>query len=154
MHLFSRSALFLLGASVVVAAPMGSQGPGNNQTKIETIAFTGSGCPPNSVGTALSADGTTLTLIFDVYIATSGPGIATSQRLRTCDISIGVHYPPSWQCALFTADYRGFASLQQHSVGIGASAYRFTGVNELVGAQVSSSLAVDHCLLSTINCAA
>lgn len=132
MRLLSYSAILLLGSGAVVAAPTASQSPAAGQTTIETAAFSGSGCPPGSAGTALSADGTIVTLIFDDFVASSGPGIAITERLKACDLQLGVHYPLGWQWALFTANFHGFASLQAGSLGLGGTSYYFSRDNELV----------------------
>jgi hypothetical protein len=118
MHLFSRLSTLLLGACVVA--------PALAQTTIQSVSYTGTGCPSGSVGVAIAANAKTMTLIFDKYVAQSGPGVSASENAKNCDVSVALHFSKGVQITLTSADYRGYAQLTAGSVGVGVAYYRWT----------------------------
>lgn len=126
MKLFNIFAVF---ASVAVAAPTLTErdGPSGHEVEIRGFTYGGSGCPGGSVAHMLSTDLTTLTLIYDDFIAQSGPGIQTKERRKNCQLNIKLHYPQGWQFSFFKADYRGHATLPAGFTGTCKATYYFSG---------------------------
>jgi len=126
MQLFHIIALF---AGVAVAAPTLTErdGPSGHEVEIRAFTYGGSGCPGGSVGSMLSTDLTTLTLIYDKFIAQSGPGIQSTEYRKNCQVNVKLHYPQGWQFSIFKADYRGHATLPAGTSGMCKATYYFSG---------------------------
>jgi len=141
MQLLSVIALF---SSLVVAAPAlterdGVGGPSGHDVEIRGFTYAGSGCPANSVGHQLSTDLTTLTLIYDDFIAQSGKGIQPKEYRKNCQVNIKLHYPQGWQFSIFKADYRGHATLPPGASGTCKATYYFSGDSH----QISSTKTIN-----------
>lgn len=126
MQLFHIIALF---AGVAVAAPTLTErdGPSGHEVTIKAYTYGGSGCPAGSVGSMLSTDLTTLTLIYDQFIAQSGAGIQPKDYRKNCQVNVKIHYPQGWQFSIFKADYRGHATLPAGTSGTCKATYYFSG---------------------------
>src|SRR4051812_38006942 len=72
------------------------------------VTYGGTGCPQGSVGSVISQDRTTMTLIFDQYVASIGPGIPVTENRKNCQLNIDLIYPGGFQYSIFSADYRGY----------------------------------------------
>ena len=79
-----------------------------------------------------SGDRTTVTLIFDSYIASIGPGIAVTEQRKNCQLNVDITYPGGFQYSVLSADYRGYASLQKGVSGTLKSTYYFSGSQDQV----------------------
>lgn len=114
------------------SAPATTLPPGLDisQVYFQTVSYGGTGCPQGSVGSALSPDRKTFTLIFDAYVATVGPDVAVAEGRKNCQINIILHYPQGFQYSLLTADYRGFVDLEANITGTQKSTYYFAGNTE------------------------
>jgi len=134
MHLFDVIVLF---ASIAVAAPtlVERDGPSGHEVEIRDFTFGGSGCPANSVAHMLSTDLTTLTLIFDDFIAQAGKGIEPKERRKNCQLNFKLHYPQGWQFSIFKADYRGHATLPRGFSGSLKATYYFSGNSQQISSQ-------------------
>jgi hypothetical protein len=131
MHLLDIIALF---ASAAVAAPAVVQrdGPSGHEVQIRGFTYGGSGCPAGSVGHMLSDDLTTLTLIYDDFVAQAGKGIEPKERRKNCQVNVKLHYPQGWQYSVFKADYRGHATLPAGATGTCKATYYFSGSSQQV----------------------
>ena len=94
-------------ASALAAAP----GPNPSQTYIAGLTYGGTGCPPGTVASSFSPDRTTFTMIFDSFIASSGPGVPVTDSRKNCQINVDMRYPSGWSYSIVSVDYRGYASL-------------------------------------------
>ncbi|KAI9147295.1 hypothetical protein HJFPF1_13334 [Paramyrothecium foliicola] len=72
---------------------------------INSVTFTGSGCPPGSVGGLLSSDRLHRTMIFEDYRA------FVTDPSKDCKITISFTMPSGWTGASLRSDYRGYALL-------------------------------------------
>ena len=72
---------------------------------IDSVTWTGSGCPPNSVGGLVSSDGLNRTMIFSSYVASD------SDLNKDCQVTVSFTVPTDWASTTLKADYRGFTSL-------------------------------------------
>ena len=138
MKAFTLLAIF--GAALVGATPvsialepaLAEPTPNPGTVRIRGVTYGGSGCPQGSVGQFLSADATTVTLIFDSYVASLGPSIAVAENRKNCQINFDLLYPGGFQYSVFTADYRGYANLDKGVTGQVKSTYYFSGSNNQV----------------------
>ncbi|KAH8716774.1 hypothetical protein GQ44DRAFT_624762 [Phaeosphaeriaceae sp. PMI808] len=101
--------------------------PPAGSVKIRGISYGGNGCPQGTMSSQISEDRTTVTLIFDSYIASIGPGIALSEQRKNCQLNIDLEYPGGFQYSILSADYRGYASIQKGVKGTLKSTYYFSG---------------------------
>jgi hypothetical protein len=79
------------------------------------------------MSTQISDDRTIVTLIFDAYVASIGPGIPLTESRKNCQLSVNIKYPGGFQYSILSADYRGYASLQKGITGTVKSTYYFSG---------------------------
>jgi hypothetical protein len=79
------------------------------------------------MGTQISDDRSIVTLIFDSYIASTGPGIALTEQRKNCQLNVDIQYPGGFQYSVLSADYRGYASIQKGVTGTLKSTYYFSG---------------------------
>ena len=123
-------------ALALVAAPAASlpagTGPSPNTVHIQSIGYGGTGCPQGSVSTSISGDQTTMTMIFDKYVASLGPGIPVTENRKNCQLNVDIRYPAGFQYSLFSADYRGYVGLDAGVTGVQKSTYYFSGQNQQV----------------------
>jgi hypothetical protein len=58
-----------------IGAPAQAAGPDPSKVYIESIGYGGTSCPQGTVGQSISNDRTVATLIFDSFVASSGPTV-------------------------------------------------------------------------------
>ncbi len=108
---------FLLVASTAIAATNStgtapsSTATNNFSVSIGTPQSNGSGCPNGSVSTALSPDGSALSVLFSSYTVTAGGTGGPTTAYQGCDLSVPVHVPSGYSVSIVGMDYRGFNSL-------------------------------------------
>lgn len=112
-------------------------GPSSGAVSIRGVTYGGSGCPQGSVGQFLSVDQTTITLIFDKYIASLGPDVKVDENRKNCQINFDLTYPSGFQYSVFTADYRGYADLESGVSGQLKSTYYFSGQSQQSSSQAT-----------------
>ena len=139
--LMACAALAMVGMTAAHAA-----GPNPNSPYIESMLYSGSGCPLGTVGQSLSDDRTTFTMIFDNFIATLGPGMPITENRKNCLVAIKVHTPPGTTWAASVVDRRGYMQL---AAGVrGAATIDFADINKVVTTQTNfvGPTAVDYLL--------
>ncbi|KAF2662025.1 hypothetical protein K491DRAFT_700703 [Lophiostoma macrostomum CBS 122681] len=109
--------------------------PPAGQVKINGVTYGGTGCPQGTVSSQFSSDRTTVTLIFDSYIASIGPGIAVTEQRKNCQLNVDITYPGGFQYSVLSADYRGYASLEKGVSGTLKSTYYFSGSTDQTSTQ-------------------
>ncbi|GAM83323.1 hypothetical protein ANO11243_013100 [Dothideomycetidae sp. 11243] len=135
MKFFSLVLPALAAAAPATNVVFGGNAPDPSQVQIEGVSYGGSGCPQGSVASIISDDRTTMTLIFDSYIASIGPGVAITENRKNCQLNINIHYPPGFQYSIFSADYRGYAGLDAGVTGTQKSTYYFSGQTNQVSTE-------------------
>ena len=111
------SALGIAAVTVLAAPAVFAQAPDPSQVYIRNISYAGSGCPAGSTSQDISPDLKAFTLLFDQFVASAGPGIALPESRKNCQITVDLVYPQGWSYTVFSADYRGYASLTPGSTG-------------------------------------
>lgn len=111
--IFFSSLLFVFHIQFLLAAPqMGSP------------QYEGSGCLPGTLQTALSPDGTSLSVLFDHFKVEAGKGIAVGEK--SCSLSIPFSLPDDTLLIIVQADYRGFNSLPKGASSRFQTFYQFS----------------------------
>lgn len=118
---------FALSSAIIFMSFSSYATPHPDYVKIRHIAYAGSGCPHGSVSEAVSEDLQAFTLLFDEFIAESGPGISRREGRKNCQIAIDLDFPQGWSYSIATFDYRGYASLDRNVVGTQAASYYYQG---------------------------
>jgi hypothetical protein len=122
--------LGLAAQALAVAIPDNvafTEGPDPTQVQIVGLTYGGTGCPSGTVSSILSDDRTIMTLIFDEFVASIGPGIRITEARKNCQLNLNLRYPGGFQYSIFSADYRGYAYLEKGVTGTQRSAYYFSG---------------------------
>ncbi|ELR07643.1 hypothetical protein VC83_02450 [Pseudogymnoascus destructans] len=119
---------------LVATGTSSSVRPNPSQVYINSISYGGTGCPQGSVGSFISDNRQTFTLIFDSYVASIGPTVAATENRKNCQLNLDLQYP-SGQYSIFTTQFRGYAVLDKGVQGTQKATYYFSGQPE----QASSS---------------
>ncbi|KAH8681777.1 hypothetical protein BX600DRAFT_544282 [Xylariales sp. PMI_506] len=133
----------------VITAPLDDGPAPPSGVTIEGIAYAGSGCNAGSVAGALSDDLSTITLLYDSFVAQSGEGISPAEARKNCQLNVQVKLPSGWQFSVFKADYRGYAYLQQGDKGVVKATYYFSGDSTQVASQQTLNGPYDDNYLKT-----
>lgn len=94
---------------------------------IRGVRMVGNGCETTSADAASTADGKTLSILFDNYKVEIGNGSENPQSTslkKSCRVLIDVDVPQGYQFGLSQTDYRGFAALPASAYGM----HRFTQI--------------------------
>lgn len=77
---------------------------------IASVTYGGTGCPQGSVGSSFSNERTSFTLIFDSFVAYTGPAVPITEGRKSCqlDSNITTSEPTT---RLLRLDYRGYVSV-------------------------------------------
>ncbi|KAH8655280.1 hypothetical protein BX600DRAFT_515112 [Xylariales sp. PMI_506] len=126
-------------SSTSSSPPQNTGSPAPSGVQIEGISYAGSGCNAGSVAGALSDDASTITLLYDSFVAQTGQGIQPSEARKNCQLNVQLRLPQGWQFSVFKADYRGYAYLQPGDTGVIKATYYFSGDST----QVSSAMTLN-----------
>ena len=63
------------------------------------------GCPEGSYSVVNSPDGTSLSILFDAFVVSSG------ERQKQCNLHVPLHLPEGYSLGVYRVDYRGYAHL-------------------------------------------
>jgi len=119
-----------LGVTVTSSAPAASSSsalPDPSEVTINSIAYGGTGCPQGSVGSFISTDRTTFTIIFDSFVASIGPGVTITNNRANCQLNIDLEYPSGFQYSILSTEFRGYAQLDSGVTGTQSATYYFSG---------------------------
>ena len=81
---------------------------------IENITLEGTGCSALSVGKSFSSDRQSMTLVFDSFVAYTGPGVPGSEEVKECRIDLTMQNNDSVGVVL---DTRGYIQLSSGMTG-------------------------------------
>ncbi|KAL1841156.1 hypothetical protein VTJ49DRAFT_7381 [Mycothermus thermophilus] len=101
--------------------------PSGHEVEIRDFTYAGTGCPAKSIGYMFSDDRTTLTVLYDKFIAAAGEGTKVQDRRKNCQLNLKLQYPQGWQFSIFRADYRGHVTLPKGATGSATANYFFSG---------------------------
>jgi len=128
-----KSIFFLALAALAAAAPSDrvilddGATPNPNEVHLKSISYGGTGCPQGSVGSSFSDDRTSFTLLFDAFVASSGPGVAVTEGRKNCQLALNIHVPNGFSYSVATFDYRGYVQLPAGVSAEQKSTYYFQG---------------------------
>jgi Domain of unknown function (DUF4360) len=103
--------------------------PDPNTVHIKGVnASGGTGCPQGTVAAIVSADGLSLTLLFDRYVAEMGPQIPLTRSRVQCTVNLGISVPHGHTFTITQIDSRGFVDLPAGVTASQQSSYRMQGL--------------------------
>jgi len=109
------------------AATSSASAPNPSLVTINSISYGGTGCPQGSVGSFISADRLTFTLIFDSFVASIGPGVPVTSSRINCQLNINLQYPSGFQYSVLGTDFRGYVGIDAGVTGVQTANYYFSG---------------------------
>ncbi|MEU8001851.1 DUF4360 domain-containing protein [Catellatospora sp. NPDC049111] len=129
----------LIAATAVPGAGHAT-GPDPGTVYISSITYGGTGCPNGSASTSLSADRTAATMIFDVFVASTGTGVPVTERRKYCQVNLNLHIPRSlaW-LATVKIDHRGYVQVPAGMTGSRGDAFHSPDL--VLGTPAQSSFA-------------
>ncbi|MBF0300104.1 MAG: DUF4360 domain-containing protein, partial [Oligoflexia bacterium] len=74
-------------------------------------SYGGNGCPRGTFSATLSPDKSSLSLIFDKYVAQAGGSSGIKSDNKTCNILIPITISAGYSMAIVRSDYRGFIAI-------------------------------------------
>lgn len=89
----------------------GLAAPDPDFSYLDSISYSGTGCRLGSVGSSFSPERTSLTLIFDSFVAQSGPGLLLSEAKTDCELLLNLKAPSGWAYTAVELDLRGYTQL-------------------------------------------
>ncbi len=126
--------LALIASSLIAGSPASAgnilDDPPTDQIVIDLVAMAGSGCRPGTADVAVSPDNTAFTAIYSEYLAQAGPGIASTEGRKNCQLNVLVHVPQGFTFAITKVDYRGYGLLQSGAVASQRANYYFQGMTQ------------------------
>ena len=110
-----KSRIAVLAAVVVAFAlslPLVAQSQVNvNQPYIDSVSYGGTGCPQGSTSVSFANTRLSSTLIFDQFVASSGPNTPITENRKNCQLNINVQLPGGSGQFCAVIDYRGYVAL-------------------------------------------
>jgi hypothetical protein len=106
--------------------------PPPDKIVIDVATVNGSGCPQGTAAVAVSPDNTAFTVTYSQYLAQAGGNSDPTAFRKNCQLNLIVHVPQGFTYGIASADYRGFASLQQGASGVQRASYYFQGSSNTV----------------------
>ncbi|QGV79987.1 DUF4360 domain-containing protein [Streptomyces ficellus] len=94
---------------------------------IEVATVNGSGCPQGTAAVAVALDNTAFTVTYSDYLAQVGVGASPTDFRKNCQLSLIVHVPGGFTYAVASADYRGYAKLENGAHAVQKASYYFQG---------------------------
>lgn len=128
-------ALAMVASALIVSSPASAgsmvlDNPPSDHIVIDLVAMAGSGCLPGTADVAVSPDNLAFTAIYSTYLAQAGPGIASTEGRKNCQLNVLVHVPQGFTFAITKADYRGFGSLLRGATASSRANYYFQGMSQ------------------------
>lgn len=118
------SAAFLIHpARAVNKAPA----PDPSSFAIDSIDYSGTGCPSQSLAAAITADAQSFIFIFSKLYAQAGPGVGANEANKRCQIHLKLTVPPRWSYAIASVDYHGYAALDSAVRASQQTTYHMSG---------------------------
>ncbi|KAI8892104.1 hypothetical protein BC833DRAFT_558303 [Globomyces pollinis-pini] len=133
--MFSFAVLSLASLAAATVVPITGGTPDPSQVYIKGITYGGTGCPQNTVSVAMAEDQKTFTLIFDQFVASSGPGTTVKDTRKNCQVNVDLHYPQGFSYTINNIDYRGYVNVPAGVTGIQRANYYFSGQTAQIASQ-------------------
>ncbi|MEU7141676.1 DUF4360 domain-containing protein [Nocardia sp. NPDC046473] len=108
-------------------APELNSPPPPDKIVIDVVTVNGSGCPNGTAAVAVAEDNTAFTVTYSRYTAQVGVGAGPIDFRKNCQLDLRVHIPQGFTYGIASADYRGFAHLEEGANALERARYYFQG---------------------------
>ncbi len=88
-----------------------AQNGGQDQIRLGSPAYGGSGCPGGTASASVSPDQQSLSILFDQFSAEAGGTTGKRVDRKSCNLSIPVEVPQGFSVAVIGVDYRGYLNV-------------------------------------------
>jgi hypothetical protein len=112
-------------------------GPDPTKVYVQSITYAGTGCPDGTASVALDAERDQLSLDFQDFVATKGPGSSPADANKSCQVNLNLHIPQGWQYSIATIEYRGLVQLPKKMKASQTATYYFQGDGNFASADSS-----------------
>lgn len=104
-------AALALSGLALAAVPSAHADPDPALPHLQSISYGGTGCAQGTVGQSIAADRRTATLIFDSFIASTGPEVPATEAHKTCQLNLTITVPPnSARALILSSQARGYVN--------------------------------------------
>ena len=117
----------IAGLALVMGPALYADAPDPNQVSIDSIDYSGNGCPFGSVVTNISDDAQAMTVLFDDFVVATDDAPNQSTIKKSCNLDVNLRVPAGWSYGLFCVDFRGYAGLDENISGTQTASYKFNG---------------------------
>ena len=120
---------FLLIGPYGTASPVSAPAeilPLASSLNITLLTTQGSGCPSSMTSVSTSPNRTIITLGFDEFYVSIGPGVPVSGKNKNCIVVLSIEYQTGYTLDVLDTTYYGSARLDESSGGNIFSSYSFT----------------------------
>ncbi len=135
-----KRSVIVLGIAAAACLNSGNvtaAGPDPRGVSIQSVHYRGSACPGDSVDAWMSRDAATITVTYDSYVASVGPGIPETEARKYCKVQIEVRHPEGWMFTIGAFDTMGYVRLPDGMTGTQKTVFSFDWSDE-AGASRSS----------------
>lgn len=94
---------------------------------IDVVSANGSGCPDGTAEVNVSPDNKAFTVAYSEFVAQVGPEAKPTDFRKQCQLSLNVQVPEGYTYAVASADYRGYARLEEGAKATETAYYYFQG---------------------------
>jgi hypothetical protein len=121
-------------AAVAGASPAAVAAPADDVPQgavtVKLAGLNGSGCPRNSAFVDVSRDKKAFTITYSKFTAATGRKAGVADFRQNCQLALSVNTPAGFTWAIYSADYRGFASLSRGASGLQSANYYWQGSSD------------------------
>lgn len=126
LHTVATGTALLASLAATAAVPSSSAAaPPPKKVVVEIVSANGSGCPAGAAD--VSADGSSFTLVYRGFAASTGPGSDPLDFRKNCQLALDVRTPHGWTWGLNRIVTRGTVSLRSGASGTQATHYYWAG---------------------------
>lgn len=94
---------------------------------LDVASVNGSGCPRGTASVDLAEDKKAFTITYSAFEAATGRDANSREFRKNCQLALDVNVPQGFTWAIYSADYRGFASLSDGATGYQSANYYWQG---------------------------
>ncbi|MGW4212509.1 DUF4360 domain-containing protein [Lentzea sp. NPDC004789] len=120
----------LLASAIVIPPGAPNDTPPPDHITIDIVTINGSGCPAGTAAVAVSEDNKAFTVTYSDYLAQVGVGAKPTDLRKNCQLNLRVNVPQGFTYGIASADYRGFAHLEQGAYAVQKANYYFQGMSQ------------------------
>jgi hypothetical protein len=128
MRLNHLSIILFLGPVLAGASPTAdTAAPDPSLVQVQSLSFSGTGCPAGTLSSTFSGDRSLLTFGLDALRAETGPAVPPVKT--NCQIHLQIQKPTGWRYGVAGTLWHGWAQLDQNVTAAITSTYVFSSID-------------------------